>query len=123
MNHGDDEIAGSEWKVLYRIGGTAALVAAILFRRNLAEEFLFFRSVGIIHSGPTALPTNPQDWFHLLQTRRLIGLTFLNLFDAVNYALVGLIFLALYAALRHVNRSLMTLAIGLTLVSVTVYFA
>jgi len=117
------ETAGREWKFLYRVGGIAAFLAAILFRRNLAEEFLLFRGLGIIRFGPTTFPDHPADWFALLHTHPLLGLTLLNLFDAVNYALVGLIFLGLHAALRRVNQSLMTLAMALTLVSIAAYFA
>ena len=74
------------WRLLHKLSGWAALVAALLFRRNLAEEILLLR--GIIHSGPQAFPGSAADWFTLLRTHPLIGLTFLNLFDMVNYALV-----------------------------------
>jgi hypothetical protein len=113
----------SSWNSLCKVGGWAALAAAILFRRNLAEEFLFFRGLGVIRSGPTAFPDSAADWFTLLHNHRLVGLAFLNLFDAVNYALVGLIFLGLYPVLRRVNRSSMTLAMALTFVAVAVYLA
>jgi hypothetical protein len=113
----------SGWNSLYKVGGWAALVAAIFFRRNLAEEFLFFRSLGIIRSGPRAFPDSAINWFKLLQDHRLVGLAFLNLFDAVNYALVGLMFLSLYPALRRVRRSSMGLAMALTFVAITVYLA
>ena len=79
--------------------------------------------MGIIRSGPQAFPGNAADWFTLLRTYPLIGLTFLNLFDVVNYALVGLIFLGLCPALFRVNKSAMTLAMALTFVAVAVYFA
>jgi len=94
------KVPDSEWKALHRLGGAAALMAAVLFRRNLAEEFLLFRQHGIIRSGPNALPNTAIEWFNVLHNYRLIGLTFLNRFDMVNYALVGLMFLGLYAALR-----------------------
>jgi len=117
------EVADSSGKTLYRLGGIAALLAAIVFRRNLAEEFMLFRQLGIFHSGPRALPNTVMDWYSILHNYRLIGLTFLNLFDMVNYALVGLIFLGLDAVLRRVNRSCMRLATVLVLVAVAVYFA
>lgn len=113
----------SDGDYLYRLGGWAAFVAALLFRRNLAEEFLLLRLLGIIRSGPQAFPGNAAEWFTLLRSHPLIGLTFLNLFDLVNYALVGLIFLALFPALFRVNKSAMTLAMALTFVAVTIYFA
>jgi len=120
---GDPLVDDVQWRPLYKLGGWAALAAALLFRRNLAEEFLLLRTLGIIRYGPQAFPGNAADWFTLLRTHPLIGLTFLNLFDMVNYALVGLIFLGLCHALFRVNKSAMTLAMALTLVAVAVYFA
>jgi len=124
LNQASDlDAAEFSWNSLYKLGGWAALAAALLFRRNLAEEFLFFRGLGIIRSGPKAFPNCVVDWFTLLHNHSLIGLTFLNLFDAVNYVLVGLIFLGLYPALRRINRSLVTLALALTFVAIAVYLA
>lgn len=117
------KIPSSGWKSLYRVGGAAALVAGILFRRNLADEYFLLRSLGVFHSGPTAIPGNALAWFTLLHENPFLGLTLLNLFDVVNYALVGLIFLGLYAALRRVNKGSMTLALAIGLVGVTVYLA
>jgi hypothetical protein len=123
LNRGGDPQVDVRWRLLHKLSGWAALVAALLFRRNLAEEFLLLRLSGILHSGPQAFPGSAADWFTLLRTHPLVGLTFLNLFDMVNYALVGLIFLGLCQALFRVNKSAMTLAMALTLVAVAVYFA
>ena len=117
------EFRDVESRLIYRLGGVAALAAALVFRRNLAEEFLLFRGLGVIHSGPTAFPANAVEWFALLHDHCLIGLTFLNLFDLVNYALVGLIFLGLYASLKSTNKSVITLALLLALVGIANYFA
>jgi hypothetical protein len=111
------------WIGLCRVGGVAALVAALIFRRNLAAEYLLLRGTGIITSGPTALPTSVPDWFSVLHDNRLVGLTLLNLFDVVNYALVGLILLGLYAALRQTRASSATLALIIGIVGVAVYLA
>lgn len=119
----DSDVTDSRWNSVYKLAGWSALAAAILFRRNLAEESLLFRSLGIIRSGPQAFPVDAMDWFTLLRTHRLLGLTFLNLFDAVNYVLVGLIFLGLCRALRRLNRSLIALAMALTFVAIAVYLA
>jgi hypothetical protein len=123
LNRGGDPQVDVRWRLLLKLGGWAALVAALLFRRNLAEEFLLLRLSGIIHSGPQAFPATAADCLTLLRAHPLIGLTFLNLFDMVNYALVGLIFLGLCPALFRVNKSAMTLAMALTFVAVAVYFA
>jgi len=105
----------STWKSLYRIGGAAALTAGIIFRRNLGPE------ISLI-SGHTP-PSTTTDWFTLLQNNRLLGLSLLNLFDIVDYALVGLMFLALYVALRRANESYMAIAATLGFVGIAVYFA
>ncbi len=55
-------------------------------------------------------PGTVGEWLTLLQSDRLLGLTYLNLFDVVNYVLVGVMLLALYALLRQAYRSRMTLA-------------
>jgi hypothetical protein len=111
------------WKALCRLGGVAALVAALIFRRNLAEEYLLGRMLGMISSGPGALPVSALDCFTIFHSHRLIGLTLLNFFDVVNYALVAVIFLGLYAALRRVNRGLMALSASLALMATTLYLA
>ncbi len=111
------------WKSLYRVGGAAALIAAVLFRRNLGAEFLGLRGIGIIDVGPTAPPRTVMDWFTLLQSNKLLGLTLLNVFDMVNYALVDLMLLALYVALRRASESLMAIAMTLGFVGIAVYFA
>jgi hypothetical protein len=68
MNQGTyAETMDSAWKGLYRAGGAAALVAAVLFRRNLGSEFLLLRGLGIIRSGPATPPSSAVDRFTLLQ--------------------------------------------------------
>ncbi len=105
----------STWKSLYRIGGAAALIAGVIFRRNIGAEIFLF-------SGQVP-PSTVTDWFTLLQNNRLVGLSLLNVFDVVNYALLGLMFLALYATLRQTNKSYMTISTTFGLAGVTVYFA
>jgi hypothetical protein len=109
------ETSDSGWKSLYRVGGVAALIAGILFRRNIAAEIGLFS-----HYTP---PVTVSNWFALLQSNRLLGLAFLNIFDLVNYALVGLMFLALYAVLKRANKSAMAIATTLGFVGIAVYFA
>jgi hypothetical protein len=103
------------FKSLYLAGGMAAIVAGLVFRRNLGPE----ASIITARTPPAAA----IDWFTLLQDNRLLGLTFLNIFDIVDYALVGLMFLALYYALRRYNKSYMALASALGFMGIAVYFA
>lgn len=96
------ETTDSAWKSLYSVGGTAALIAAVIFRRNLGAEISLFSK----HVPPGTV----IDWFTLIQNNRLLGLSYLNLFDIADYVLVGLMFLALNIALRRTNRSYMAIA-------------
>jgi len=111
----DAKTADSAWKSLYTVGGAAALIAGVIFRRNLGPEISLFSG----HAPPSTV----IDWFTLLQNNKLLGLSLLNLFDIVDYALVGLMFLALYAALRRANESYMAIATTLGFVGIAVYFA
>lgn len=123
-----DQVPNSEtvdcaYRGIYKAGAAAALAAAMIFRRNLDAEFMLLKGTGIINAGPSASPSTIIDWFMLLQNNKLLGLTLLNLFDLVNYALVGLIFLALFAALRRASQSWMVIAAALGFAGITVYFA
>ncbi|MFZ6026836.1 MAG: hypothetical protein ACOYYS_03890 [Chloroflexota bacterium] len=105
-----------EWAPLYRIGGIAALVAAVLFRRNIGAEVSLF-------TGIEAIPASAAEWFSLLQTNPFVGLSFLAVFDLVNYFLVGLVFLALAARLWPLNKGLTAMALASGLVGIAVSFA
>lgn len=109
------EASDSDWKSLYRVGGVATLIAGVLFRRNIAAEIGLFSEY--------KSPVTVSNWFVLLQSNRLLGLSYLNIFDIVNYALVGLMFLALYAVLRGTNKSYMAIATTLGFLGIAVYFA
>jgi hypothetical protein len=104
------------WLPLYRIGAVAALTAAILFRRNIGAEVSLF-------TGIDSIPQSAAEWFSLLQTNPFLGLSFLAVFDLVNYFLVGLVFLALAARLWPLNRSLTVMALASGLVGVTLHLA
>jgi len=109
------ETSDSDWKSLYRIGGVAALISGIFFRRNIAAEIGLFSEY--------KPPVTVNNWFVLLQSNRLLGLSYLNIFDIVNYALVGLMFLALYVILRRTNKSYMAIATILGFLGIAVYYA
>jgi hypothetical protein len=110
------------WKILYITGGVAALIAVIFFRRNWSAELIAFKGFGIFEL-PERLPDSALEWFTLLQKDPYIGLSLLNFYDLINFALVGLIFLALYSVLKKFNQSLMLIAISTGLIGVAVYLA
>ena len=61
---GHTENATGQWKILYRVGGTAALIAAIIFRRNLASEYMLFR--GWVFSVPARAQYRSAPWIGLV---------------------------------------------------------
>jgi len=111
----ETKLSESSWSSLVRLGAAAALLAGILFRRNLGAEIELF--------SPVSSPETVSNWFALLQNNRLIGLAYLNIFDLVHYGLAGLVFLALFVVLRRTNKSLILISTTSGLVGITVYFA
>ena len=111
----DTGASNDSWKGLFIVGGVAALVAGVVFRRNLGPEVYLITG--------QAPPVSAIDWFTLLQDNRLPGLTLLNLFDVVDYALAGLMFLALCVALWRYNKSYSLIATVLGFVGIAVFFA
>jgi hypothetical protein len=105
-----------DWTNLYRAGAIAALLAAVLFRRNIGAEVSLF-------TGVEAIPESAEGWYVLLQTNPLIGLSFLAVFDLVNFILVGLVFLALGAAFWQKNKGIVTVALASGLVGIAVNLA
>ncbi|UCG04183.1 MAG: DUF4386 family protein [Candidatus Heimdallarchaeota archaeon] len=110
-------------KSIYTVGGIAALIAALLFRKNIGSEFVMYREFGIIDWGPSPTPVTAEEWFTLLQDNVLLGLTLLDFFDIINYCLVSLVFITLYYVLRSTNEDYMTIALISGLIGVAVYFA
>jgi hypothetical protein len=116
----DTDSTDRAWRRLYFVGGAAALIAVVVFRRHFGAEVMLLMDMGIIGMEP---PSSAFDWFTLLQDNQFLGLILLDLFDIVNYVLVGLMFLALYGALRRANKVAMTVATASDLVGVAVYLA
>lgn len=116
------DTADPHFKNLYILGGAAAVIAVLIFRRNFGVELMTFNGFGLF-TVPETTPINAIDWFNLFQDSWFVGLASFGLFDLVNYALVGLIFLALYGALKQVNKSGMVIATTFGFVGIAVYFA
>jgi len=108
------EKVDSSSRSLYRVGAAAALIAALVFRRNLgAAEIPSFTGV--------APPNNVVGWFTLLHNNSLLGLALLNVFDIADYALVGLMFLAVFVVLRRASKSCTLIAAALAFFGAVVY--
>jgi hypothetical protein len=106
----------STWKPLFITGGIAALLAAVFFRRNIGAEVSLF-------TGMEFIPHSAAEWFSLIQANPFVGLSFLAVFDLVNYALEGLVFLALAAAVWTAHKSMAAIALACGLVGIAVSFS
>jgi hypothetical protein len=119
----NDSRATATYVTLYKIGGLAGLIAAILCRRNYDAEYFLLRMAGIIREGPVVEPGTILEWFDILQNNKILGLIFLNLSDLINYILVGFLFLALFHALKRENPAMMSVAMFLSIMAVSVYLS
>lgn len=117
------ETKDAAWTLLYKVGGAAALIAAICFRRHTGTELMLLRSLGVIGIGPATWPSSAQDWYAVFQDNVLLGLVLFDLVDLINYALVGLLFLALYGALRRANKSAILIATAFCFAGIAAYMA
>ena len=99
------------YKSLYKLGGAAAFLAALLL---LSEVIVF-----ALYPQPATV----QDWFMLFQSNRIRGLLDFWALEAPLYAMFTLVFLALYIALRKTNESLMAIAITFALLGSAIFFA
>jgi len=108
----------TQWNLLFKIGGIAALLAVFIFRKNIGAELN-----GIFHIGPEIMPTTAIEWFTLLDDSPFLGLVFLNIFDLVYNFLVGVMLLALFEVLHKTNYGAMIYASILGLVGIILSFA
>lgn len=104
------ETRDSAWKSLYRVGGTAPLIA-----------LAFYLSQFLISFFKETYPTTPEGWFALFQRSKVVGLFFLNALDILSIAILGAMFLALYVALRQFNQSYMAIAAFLAFLGIAVF--
>jgi opacity protein-like surface antigen len=96
---------------LYKIGGAAALIIAVLIP---IHAWIF------IANPP---PDNILDFFRLFQKNWLIGLLDLDLLMILDQVLMIPIILALYVALKRTSESFMAIGAALAFVATTAYFA
>ena len=100
---------------LYRIGGVAALICALMYVITLAVY------VPANRAGPP--PGTVLEWFTVFQTKPLTGLFFLGLADIVIMILWGPMVLALYAALKPASKTWALVATAFVFVGMAVYLA
>ncbi|HVP22178.1 MAG TPA: DUF4386 family protein [Anaerolineaceae bacterium] len=100
---------GYGWEWLYRLGGIAALIIAILIP---------FQIVAFIAWPP---PSTVSAYFTLFQQNRLLGLVDLDLLLIVDNLLSIFLTLAIFIALRRTNPSFATAALALGMISIVLY--
>ncbi len=110
------ESNNSSWQGLYKLGGTAALLAVVI---AIAEIGITFAPGGQIADGTLSV----LDWFRLFHENWFLGLRNLGLLNIAFNALEILIFFALYRAHRRVNPAYAMLSLILALIGVAVFFA
>ena len=101
----------SKWRGLYKVGGMAAIIAAVL----LLIEIIVF----IIWPQPSTV----LGYFTLLQTNKIIGLIDFYLLEVIAYILFIPMFLAIYFALRRFNESYMLIAIFMAILGITIFLS
>ena len=103
----------SVWKPLYRVGGAAALITAVLIPIHVIVFIVW----------PPPLEGTVTDWFTLFQDNWLLGLLSMDLLLMADYVLLVPIVLALYAVLRRASEYLMAIGTALFFLAIAVYFA
>jgi hypothetical protein len=113
----DVDLADSNWKSLYKVAGTAALLALLVM---VLEIFItLLPGGGRTESGVSTI----TDWFDLFQNNWFMGLRNLGLMNIISIISGIPIYLALYAAHRQVNKAYAALASILFFIGLSIYIA
>lgn len=115
MNEAETAIGDPIWKNLYKIGGVAALICAVMYLLTLV--------VYIPANLANPPPETVLDWFTVFEESPITGLFFLGLADIIILILWGPMSLALYAVLKQANRTWSTIATPFVFVGMTVFLA
>ncbi len=121
------ETADSRWNWLYKLSGTAALVAGALFLIAAIELIITGFRLGAVIGWLTLIPDN---W--LMVTLKLHAgfngvepnqLYELNLLDVAIMALISITYLGLYAALRRTGKILSVIALVQPFLGIALFVA
>jgi hypothetical protein len=109
------ETADSIWNSLYKIGGAAALICALMYLVTLA--------IYIPANLASPPPETVNEWFIVFQNSPITGLFFLGLGNIIIMILWGPMSLALYIVLKQSNRTWSLIATPLIFVGIAVFLA
>lgn len=107
----DDNNQDFRWKSLYKIGGAAAIISALL----LLIEIIVFTI--------WPQPSNVMGYFALFQSNQLIGLIDFYLLEVFAYIFFVPLFLALYISLKRFNESYTLIAISLAILGIAIFLS
>ena len=108
--------------IVYRFGAWSALIAALIFRRNMDAEYYLLHGFGLFGGEISSAPDSAAGWIDLMQTQPLLGLTLLNALDLINIALIGIIFISIVVVLWNERPYLMGMAALMTICAVIYFF-
>jgi fumarate reductase subunit D len=106
----DSETTDSNFKSLYKLGGAAALITAMIMPLQIIIYIAF------------PPPSTVIGFFSLFQENGLLGLLALDLLIIIDQILLVPIILALYAALKRANESFMAIALTIYIIGIVTYF-
>jgi Domain of unknown function (DUF4386) len=100
-----------------KIGGIAAIIAGVLFRKNWSAE------LSLMGVGPSEIPHTALGWLTFLNEDPIIGMIYLDFLDIINYLLVGLLFVALFLVLRNekADKTIVTCALVIGLSGIVLF--
>jgi hypothetical protein len=99
------------YQSLYKPGGVAALIAAVLVLGEVVVLAIYPQ------------PGTIRDWFMLFQSNRIIGLMDLWLLEVPMYLMFILMFLTIYMVLRKANQGLTLIALVIALLGIGIFLA
>jgi hypothetical protein len=114
MNSSEPTNNDFNWRVLYRLGGAAALAIVLTGVAEIAISYL---------PGGSAPTKVVLDWFQLYQTYPFMGLRNMGLLNIIMTTLGIPMTLALYGAHRRANRPFALLAIILSFLGLATFYA
>jgi hypothetical protein len=115
MKETSAEAADHTWNNLYRIGGAAALICALMYVITLI--------IYVPANLASAPPATIQEWFAVFEESPITGLFFLGLGDVIIMLLWGPMALALYAVLKKTNKTWSLIATTFVFVGMAVFIA
>jgi hypothetical protein len=103
------------WRGLYKIGGAAALICAVMYLITLG--------VYVPANFASPPPETVLEWFTVFEESPVTGLFFLGLADVIIMIFWGPMSLALYIVLRQSNRTWVLIAIPFVFVGMAVFLS